>query len=204
MDERAPKPPLADDPSFLARLSDLDRGVIDPAPNVKAVPRPVPTPRPGAPRQGLTPSASAALAAASAALAALDARAERGTAATAASGFPPATRAAASTATAIAQAARDSAGRPSVTARAPRAMSPDEVVDRAARDLVQVPEAGTSTSLSATSSTNWRRRLLMAVLMLALMLAGAVGAGWTFRGPLQRVLTRWHVVPAAPQPPVRR
>jgi hypothetical protein len=44
------------------------------------------------------------------------------------------------------------------------------------------------------SAASWRRRGLLAVLLIGLMLAGAAIAGWIFRGPLQRVLVRWHVV----------
>jgi type II secretory pathway predicted ATPase ExeA len=65
----------------------------------------------------------------------------------------------------------------------------EELVNRAARDLGLLPEAGHSTAASL-----WRGRLLMVLLMLGLMLAGAAGAGWTFRGPLMRALARWHVV----------
>ena len=65
----------------------------------------------------------------------------------------------------------------------------EELVNRAARDLGLLPEAGHSTAVSL-----WRGRLVMVLLMLALMLAGAAGAGWMFRGPLMRALARWHVV----------
>ncbi len=65
----------------------------------------------------------------------------------------------------------------------------EELVNRAARALGLLPEAGHSTAVSL-----WRGRLLMVLLILGLMLAGAAGAGWTFRGPLMRALARWHVV----------
>jgi hypothetical protein len=58
----------------------------------------------------------------------------------------------------------------------------------------------------AAAPTSWRNRLLMALLMLTLMLAGAAGAGWMFRRPFRRVLARWHLVPvpAAMWPPAHR
>ena len=61
-------------------------------------------------------------------------------------------------------------------------------MDRAARDLGLLPE-----DEAAAPDSSWRGRLLMVVLMIALMLAGAAGAGWIFREPLARALTRWHV-----------
>jgi hypothetical protein len=74
VDERAPKPPLTDDPKFLADLSDLDQGLIDPAAEVGSHPPTPLAPFPGpSPRRRLTPEASKALAAASEALAAFDA-----------------------------------------------------------------------------------------------------------------------------------
>jgi general secretion pathway protein A len=69
-----------------------------------------------------------------------------------------------------------------------------EIVERAAQELAIVPEAGTS----------WRDRLVLAALMVALMLAGAAGAGWVFHAPLVRALAQWHGAPAASQPPARR
>lgn len=59
------------------------------------------------------------------------------------------------------------------------------LVDRAARDL------GLLSDRAAVAS--WRGRLMMVIVMLALMLAGAAGAGWMFREPLLRALSRWHV-----------
>ena len=68
--------------------------------------------------------------------------------------------------------------------RSSAAVIDDAIVDRAARELALVPEAGTS----------WRDHLVLAALMLALMLAGAAGAGWVFRAPLARALAQWHGV----------
>ena len=79
VDERSPKLPLADDPSFLASLSALDQGVIEEhaaavrsAPQSQ-LPRTARRPAPAGPPR-LTPEGAAALAAASAALAAFDTR----------------------------------------------------------------------------------------------------------------------------------
>jgi hypothetical protein len=73
VDERSPKPPLTDDPEFLAELSDLDQGLIDPAAEAASPPPTRLAPFPGErARRRLTPEASKALAAASAALAAFD------------------------------------------------------------------------------------------------------------------------------------
>ena len=77
VDERAPKPPLTDDPEFLADLSELDRGLIDPAAEAASRPPTRLAPFQGQPaRRRLTPEASAALTAASEALAAFDAPAD--------------------------------------------------------------------------------------------------------------------------------
>jgi len=46
--------------------------------------------------------------------------------------------------------------------------------------------------MAAESAGSWRDRVMIVVLMLALMLAGAAGAGWVFREPLSRALTQWH------------
>jgi hypothetical protein len=155
VDERAPKPPLTDDPKFLADLSDLDQGLIDPAAEAASRPPTRLAPFPGqAAKRRLTPEASAALAAASEALAAFD---------------PPADSSVSSA---------PAFGRP----------APSAVVDREARHA-SLPE--TETSAAAPS---WRSRLILAVLMIGLMLAGAATAGWMFRGQLQRALARWHVV----------
>jgi hypothetical protein len=73
VDEQAPKPPLTDDPEFLADLSELDRGLIDPGADAASRPPTRLAPFRGQKaRRKLTPEASAALAAASAALAAFD------------------------------------------------------------------------------------------------------------------------------------
>ena len=45
---------------------------------------------------------------------------------------------------------------------------------------------------SAEAGESWRDGALIVVLMIALMLAGAAGAGWVFREPLGRVWTQWH------------
>ena len=168
MDERTPKPPLADDPAFLESLSDLDEGLIDdPVPAKRATPLPPPTPlaRPPADQhQGLTPEASAALAAASAALAAFDAPAEPGTAAGGARANRPTPLDAFTPVKPATAPSRSHAS--SVTSASPAVANPDSF---------------------------WRGRLLMVVLMIGLMLAGAAGA-WIFREPLTRALTRWHVL----------
>jgi general secretion pathway protein A len=78
--------------------------------------------------------------------------------------------------------------------RASAAIIDVDMVNRAAQELALVPEAGTS----------WRDRVVLAALMLALMLAGAAGAGWVFRTPLTRALAQWHGPPVASQPPARR
>jgi hypothetical protein len=156
VDERAPKPPLTDDPEFLADLTELDRGLIDPTAEAPSRPLSRLAPFHGQPAvRRLTPEASAALTAAAEALAAFD----------------PAAYSSVSFAPAF-------GGAP-----------PPAVFARNARDSGPLPEGDTS-----TSAASWRRRVLMAVLLIGLMLAGAATAGWIFRGPLQRVLVRWHVV----------
>jgi hypothetical protein len=75
VDERSPKPPLTDDPEFLARLLELDEGVIEDPSAPVSVSHPLPVPRRStarSSREPLTPEATAALAAASAALAVFD------------------------------------------------------------------------------------------------------------------------------------
>ena len=62
-----------------------------------------------------------------------------------------------------------------------------DLVDRAARDVGLLPDR--------PAAASWRGRLLVAIVMLALMLAGAAGAGWMFREPLGRALTRWQLLP---------
>ena len=156
VDERAPKPPLTDDPKFLADLSDLDQGLIDPAGEVGSHPPTPLAPFPGpSPRRRLTPEASKALAAASEALAAFDAPVDSSVSSAPAFG---------------------------------RGASP-VAVDRNAGDPAALPDAKTSTPASS-----WRSRVLLAVLMIGLMLAGAATAGWIFRGPLERAVARWHAV----------
>lgn len=56
-----------------------------------------------------------------------------------------------------------------------------------------VEEAAQQVGLTAAEAAeSWHDRALIAVLMIALMLAGATGAGWVFREPLRRVWTQWH------------
>jgi hypothetical protein len=156
VDERAPKPPLTDDPEFLADLSDLDQGLIDPAAEAGSSPPKRLAPFPGqSAKRRLTPEASKALAAASEALAAFDAPVESSI----------------SSAPAFGRAGRSA------------------VVDRKTREPASLPDAETS-----TPAPSWRSRLLLALLMIGLMLAGAATAGWMFRTPLQRAIARWHVV----------
>jgi hypothetical protein len=156
VDERAPKPPLTDDPKFLADLADLDQGIIDPAAEAGSRPPTRLAPFPGQPAsRKLTPEASKALAAASEALAAFD-----GTADSNISSAPAFGRAA-----------------------------PSAAVDRKAPKPALLPEAETS-----TPAPSFRSRMLLALLMIGLMLAGAATAGWMFRGPLERAIARWHAV----------
>jgi general secretion pathway protein A len=55
-----------------------------------------------------------------------------------------------------------------------------------------VEDAAQQLGLSAAESAqSWRDRALIAVLMLALVLAGAAGAGWVFREPLNRVISQF-------------
>ena len=61
------------------------------------------------------------------------------------------------------------------------------LVDAAARDLGLLPEH--------PAGASWRGRLLVVIVLLTLMFAGAAGAGWMFREPLGRALTRWHLLP---------
>jgi hypothetical protein len=139
VDERTPKPPSADDPTFLAPL-------------------------PGEPHRQLTPEAAAALAAAAAALAAFDGPAEPGTVASARAAGPP-----------------------------PLDVFPP--AQRATRGSVSHPASIDPVSpVAANPDSFWRGRLLMVLLMIALVMAGAAGAGWIFREPLARALTRWHVL----------
>jgi hypothetical protein len=163
VDERPPNLPLADDPSFLASLSDLDHGVLDDAtapvrtataPQLPRLARPPASS--GALR--LTPEASAALAAASAALAAFDTR-------------PPAID-------------QVNLSEPRVR----RDLFPREnPVTIAAEPVVR------SAAVDSAPVASPRRRGPVIALMIGLTLAGAAGAGWIFRGSLQRVLTGWHL-----------
>jgi type II secretory pathway predicted ATPase ExeA len=57
-----------------------------------------------------------------------------------------------------------------------------DFVDEAARQLGLPTAEGAAT---------WRDRALIAVLMLALVLAGAAAAGWVFREPLSRVISQF-------------
>jgi general secretion pathway protein A len=57
----------------------------------------------------------------------------------------------------------------------------EDLVDRAARDLGVLPEAAAPGNI------------LLVALLAALMLAGAVGAGWVLREPLLRVFARYGV-----------
>jgi general secretion pathway protein A len=57
-----------------------------------------------------------------------------------------------------------------------------DLVDAAAQQLGLLPTA---------AGASWRERVIIIVLMLALMLAGAAGAGWVFREPLGRVLAQF-------------
>ena len=67
------------------------------------------------------------------------------------------------------------------------ARSIDEaLVDRAARDLGLIADPAPPPS--------WRGRFATIVVLLVLMCAGAAGAGWMFREPLTRTLTRWNVL----------
>ncbi len=68
------------------------------------------------------------------------------------------------------------------------ARSIDEVlVDRAARDLGLIADPAPAPS--------WRGRFAIVIVLLVLMCAGAAGAGWMFREPLTRALTRWQIPP---------
>ncbi len=57
-----------------------------------------------------------------------------------------------------------------------------DLVDQAAEQIGLV---------SADEGGSWRERVLVALLMLALMLAGAAGAGWLFRAPLGRAISHF-------------
>jgi len=59
-------------------------------------------------------------------------------------------------------------------------------------DLGCVAQAAEQIGFPADAGASWRDRVLLAVLMLVLMLAGAAGAGWVFRAPLNRAWTAWH------------
>ena len=57
-------------------------------------------------------------------------------------------------------------------------------------DLVE--QAAQHIGLSpADAKRSWSDRVLMAVVLIVLMLAGAVGAGWVFREPLGRVVSQF-------------
>ena len=151
---------MADDPTFLASLSDLDKGLIDdPSPAATPTPRPPPVtvaPPPESHHQHrLTPEASAALAAASAALAAFEAPAEPGS---------------------VAAATRASWNTPLDV------FSPANP-DTSTRDPGLQPDAQ---AVAPDSAWRGRGRLLIIVLMIALMLAGAAGAGGI-------LASRWRV-----------
>jgi len=59
-------------------------------------------------------------------------------------------------------------------------------------DLAFVAQAAELIGFPADAGASWRDRVLIAVLMIVLMFAGAAGAGWVFRAPLSRAWTAWH------------
>jgi hypothetical protein len=163
VDERPPKPPLTDDPDFMASLADLDQGLIDDLPAAVDAPRQPPVRRsprtqPQAGPSRISPEASAALAAAAAALAAFDTSPEAGEAVNAsgpraAVDLPPPPK--------------------STTSRAPE---PAQLAAPAVAAAVAAPDPP------------WRGRLRLIVLMIVLMLAGSA---FVFRAALERALARW-------------
>ena len=57
------------------------------------------------------------------------------------------------------------------------------------------PEPSPAIGLLAnpTPAPSWRGGFMIMVVLLVLMFAGAAGAGWMFREPLTRAMTRWHL-----------
>jgi general secretion pathway protein A len=56
-----------------------------------------------------------------------------------------------------------------------------------------VGQAADEIGFTATAvRSSWRDRAVFAAVLLAMLIAGAASAGWVFRGPLTRALTRWH------------
>ena len=55
------------------------------------------------------------------------------------------------------------------------------------------PPAAIGLLANTTPAPSWRGGFMIMVVLLVLMFAGAAGAGWIFREPLTRAMTRWHL-----------
>jgi hypothetical protein len=58
--------------------------------------------------------------------------------------------------------------------------------------VAESPAAIGPIAADAAPALAWRGSFLMMIVLLVLMFAGAAGAGWLFREPLTRAMTRWH------------
>jgi len=59
-------------------------------------------------------------------------------------------------------------------------------------DVALVTQAADEIGLRAQLGATWRRRAVVAAFLTAMVIAGAVGAGWVLREPLSRGLARWR------------
>jgi len=60
-------------------------------------------------------------------------------------------------------------------------------------DAAIVAEAANDVGVVRTLASNWRERTLVAAVLVLMLIAGAAGAGWVFREPLNRALAHWRV-----------
>ena len=61
-------------------------------------------------------------------------------------------------------------------------------------DAAAVREAAESVGFRAELGSSWHGRAAVTVFLIVMLIAGAVGAGWVFREPLNRALARWRGV----------
>jgi len=59
-------------------------------------------------------------------------------------------------------------------------------------DAAIVEEAANDVGVVRTLGSRWRERMFVAAVLILMLIAGAAGAGWVFREPLNRALAHWH------------
>ena len=59
-------------------------------------------------------------------------------------------------------------------------------------DATLVAEAAAEVGYRAEVGSRWRDRAVVAAFLVVMVIAGAVGAGWVFREPLNRALAQWR------------